>query len=58
MSGPLLASPTKRQDGKRTLKDMAEVLESQKLMSRDEAESSIRSFLTRMYDDEQKQTGY
>ena len=41
-------------DGKRTLKDMAVILENQKLMTRDEAEPAIRSFLTKMYDDSQK----
>ena len=45
-------------DGKRTLKDMAVVLEKQKLMTREEAESAIRSFLTKMYDDSQQQSGY
>jgi hypothetical protein len=45
-------------DGKRTIKDMAVVLEKQKLMSRDEAEPAIRSFLTKMYDDSQKQSGF
>jgi len=43
-------------DGKRTLKDMALVLEKQKLMTRAEAEPAIRSFLTKMYDDSQKQS--
>ena len=45
-------------DGKRTIKDMAIVLEKQKLMTRDEAEPAIRSFLTKMYDDSQKQSGF
>ncbi len=45
-------------DGKRSLKDMAIVLEKQKLMTRDEAEPAIRSFLTKMYDDSQKQSGF
>ena len=45
-------------DGKRTLKDMAVVLENQKLMTREEAEPAIRSFLTKMYDDSQKQSGF
>ena len=45
-------------DGKRTLQDMAEVLENQKLMSRDEAEPAIRSFLIKMYDDQQSETSY
>ena len=44
-------------DGKRTLKDMAVILENQKLMTRDEAEPAIRSFLTKMYDDSQKSVG-
>jgi uncharacterized protein YbaR (Trm112 family) len=43
-------------DGKRSIRDMALVLEKQKLMSRDEAEPAIRSFLTRMYDDSQQQS--
>jgi uncharacterized protein YbaR (Trm112 family) len=45
-------------DGKRTIKDMAVILEKQKLMTRDEAEPAIRSFLTKMYDDSQKQSGF
>lgn len=45
-------------DGKRTIRDMAEILEKQKLMSRAEAEPAIRSFLTRMYDDAQKSSGF
>jgi len=45
-------------DGKRSIKDMAVVLEKQKLMTREEAEPAIRSFLTRMYDDAQKQPGF
>jgi hypothetical protein len=44
-------------DGKRTLKDMAVILEKQKLMGRDEAEAAIRSFLTKMFDDSNKQSG-
>ena len=42
-------------DGRRSIKDMAVVLEKQKLMTKEEAEPAIRSFLTRMYDDSQKQ---
>ena len=42
-------------DGRRSIKDMAVVLETQKLMTREEAEPAIRSFLTKMYDDAQKQ---
>jgi uncharacterized protein YbaR (Trm112 family)/SAM-dependent methyltransferase len=45
-------------DGKRTLQDMAIVLEKQKLMTREEAEPAIRSFLTKMFDDSQKQSGF
>jgi uncharacterized protein YbaR (Trm112 family) len=44
-------------DGKRTISDMAHILEQQKLMTREEAEPAIRSFLTKMYDDSQKQSG-
>ena len=45
-------------DGKRSIKDMAKVLEQQKLMSRAEAEPAIRTFLTKMYDDARKQSGF
>ena len=45
-------------DGKRTIGDMATVLEEQKLMSKEEAIPAIRSFLTRMYDDSQRSSGH
>ena len=45
-------------DGKRSLKDMAVLLEKQRLMTREEGESAIRSFLTKMYDDSQRQSGF
>ncbi len=45
-------------DGKRTIKDMAVVLESQKLMTKEEAEPAIRSFVTKMYDDAKRQSGF
>ncbi len=45
-------------DGKRTIKDMSVVLEKQKLMTREEAEPAIRSFMTRMYDDSKRQSGF
>ena len=45
-------------DGKRSIKEMAVVLEKQKLMSKEEAEPAIRSFLTRMHDDSQRQSGF
>ena len=44
-------------DGKRSIKDMAIVLENQRLMTKEEAEPAIRTFLTKMYDDAQKQSG-
>lgn len=45
-------------DGKRSIREMAAVLESQRLMTKEEAEPAIRSFLTKMYDDSQKQSGF
>jgi len=45
-------------DGKRSIKDMAVVLENQKLMTREEAESAIRSFMTKMHDDSKRQSGF
>jgi hypothetical protein len=45
-------------DGKRSIQEMAVVLEKQKLMSKEEAEPAIRSFLTKMYDDSQRQSGF
>ena len=45
-------------DGKRSIRDMAAVLEKQRLMTRDEAEPAIRSFLTKMYDDSRSQSGF
>ncbi len=44
-------------DGKRSIQDMAIVLEKQRLMTRAEAEPAIRSFLTKMFDDSQQQSG-
>ena len=41
-------------DGRRSIRDMAKLMEQQKLMSREEAEASIRGFLTRMFDDSQR----
>lgn len=38
-------------DGKRSLKDMAEVMEAQQLMPKDEAEAAIRGFLIKMFDE-------
>jgi hypothetical protein len=41
-------------DGRRTIEDMAKILEQQKLMTHAEAVPAIRNFLTRMYDDSQR----
>jgi hypothetical protein len=43
-------------DGKRTIKDMAKLVDEQKLMTRKEAEPAIRNFLTKMYDDAERQS--
>ena len=45
-------------DGKRSIEDMAKILEQQKLMSRQEAVPAIRTFLTRMHDDSERQQGF
>ena len=45
-------------DGRRSIEEMAVVLEKQQLMSKEEAVPAIRSFLTKMYDDSQRQTGF
>lgn len=45
-------------DGKRTLADIALVMEQQQLMTRAEAEPAIRTFLTRMYDDSERNSGF
>ena len=45
-------------DGKRSIKDMAIILENQKLMTQEEAQAAIRSFMTKMYDDSQKQASF
>lgn len=42
-------------DGKRSIEDMAAVMEKQRLMPHDEAVPAIRNFLTKMYDDAQKE---
>ncbi len=41
-------------DGKRSIEDMAKLLEQQRLMPKQEAVPAIQSFLTRMYDDSQR----
>ena len=45
-------------DGRRSLRDMAELMEQQGLMPRDDALESIRGFLIRMYDDSRRYSGY
>jgi uncharacterized protein YbaR (Trm112 family) len=40
-------------DGKRSLQDMARVMEEQRLMPRQEAEVALRGFLVKMYDEAQ-----
>ena len=41
-------------DGKRSMQDMAEILEQQKLLARDEALPALRNFLKKMYEDSRK----
>ena len=43
-------------DGRRSIQDMAKVLEQQQLMGREEAAEAIRNFLTKMYDDSQRES--
>ncbi len=43
-------------DGKRTLRDMALLMEERRLMPRAEAESALRGFLIKMYDESQATT--
>ena len=45
-------------DGKRSIDDMAGILEEQKLMPKNEAVAAIRNFLTRMYDDSQRKPNF
>ena len=45
-------------DGRRSIKDMAKLVVEQRLMSADEAEPAIRSFLIKMHDDSRRGTTY
>ncbi len=45
-------------NGKRSIQDMAKIMDEKKLMTRQEAEPAIRNFLIKMYDDSQRQTGF
>jgi len=44
-------------DGRRSLADIAAVLEQQRLLSRTEAEAALRTFLTTMYDESRRSRG-
>jgi hypothetical protein len=41
-------------DGRRSLKDMADVFVQQQLMGHGEAEASIRAYLVKLYESEQR----
>ena len=45
-------------DGKRSIEEMADILEQQQLMPRHEAKPAIRNFLIRMYEDSQRDDRY
>ena len=45
-------------DGRRSIKDMVKLIVEQRLMTADEAESALRSFLIKMYDDARRGTTY
>jgi hypothetical protein len=45
-------------DGKRSLNDMAALMEEQRLMTKREGEQAIRGFLIKMFDDAQRGRGY
>lgn len=45
-------------DGRRSLRDMAELMERQRLMTREEAESSLRNFMLRLFEDSQRGRTY
>jgi len=45
-------------DGKRTIDEMASIMEQQRLMPRKEAIPAIRNFLTRMYDDSRRNSNF
>jgi len=45
-------------DGRRSVTDMARLLVEQRLMTREEAEPAVRTFLTRMYEDSQRPPGF
>ena len=45
-------------DGRRSVGDMAKLLADQRLMTREEAEPAVRTFLTKMYEDSQRSPGF
>jgi hypothetical protein len=45
-------------DGKRTIRDMARLMEEQQLMTAADAEPSIQTFLARMHEDAQRRTNF
>ena len=45
-------------DGRRSVKDIAKSIVEQRLMSEQEAEPAIRTFLTKMYDDSRRGSSY
>lgn len=45
-------------DGRRSVHDMAKLLVDQRLMTREEAEPAVRTFLTRMFEDSQRPPGF
>jgi hypothetical protein len=45
-------------DGRRSVTEMAMLLADQRLMTREEAEPAVRTFLTRMYEDSQRPPGF
>ena len=45
-------------DGKRSIGDMAGLLEEQRLMPREEGEAAVRNFLIRMYEDSERYSGF
>jgi hypothetical protein len=45
-------------DGRRSVADMAKLLADQRLMTREEADPAVRTFLTKMYEDSQRPPGF
>ncbi len=57
MSNRILAHMMSLIDGQRSIDDMAQILEDQRLMVREEAVASIRTLLIRMFEDAQQDPG-